>query len=213
MIDPFSQPQMFDYFTLAGQISPGVCKFKASKKYKWDAPDQKATSGSDPTYQGIATEPFTVTIQMWSTPHWHTWELFKPLLDYADDAKPQAYDFFHPYADMVGINAVTVDGYTTPENDGKGLRSIDITFRPFKRPKDAGGKVSGTASNIAPPGSTSSSSSTFGGDFLQNVRDADLGRTENADDGFNSTQWDASGQAPQHPSHDDTTRALKEAQP
>lgn len=212
MISPFKNPKSFDYFVMAGQISPGCCKFKASKKYKWDAPDQKGTSGSDPTYQGVATDPFTVQIQIWTTPQWNTWEIFKPLLDYADDAKPQAYDFYHPYAAMLGIDAVTVDSYTSPDNDGKGLLTVDVTLRPFKRPKDAGGKVSGI-------GSGGGSGSDFADRFLNGVKDAGTGDDLNmsapgdGDYGFSDRAWDRAGKPPEHPSHNDTVNALNEAQP
>lgn len=155
MIDPITTPSAFDYIELAGQFSPGVCVIKgANRAYKWDAPTAKGSSGADPTFQGRDPKPFTITFQLWHPSHFHTWELFHPLLLVPDGEQPTAMDIVHPWCQLAGIDSVVVEEIGQFENDGKGLYSIDVTFRPFKRPTPAGSGTSkgGTVGGTKPAG-------------------------------------------------------------
>ena len=129
-LDPINDPQAYDFVTIAGARSPGICVVSGAKRaQKWDVKDGKGTKGATTTFTNLPPAAFTIKFQLWTAQHFADWDRFRPLLKYDPTKKAaQAFDIFHPALAHLGIVSVVCEDLGQVEHDGQGMYSITCSF-------------------------------------------------------------------------------------
>lgn len=155
-VDPFTNPEAWDQFTLNLVVSPGLCtECAGSNPRKWDKRDGTGQSGATLVYNGDGLASFSARIQLGfgiagKTPaeEWADWYAFKELLKPPTQKNPQALIIYHPNLEAlpVPIHEVVVadDGVIGPKQVQDGVWEIEIKFCQYKPAKPAGAKAKGS---------------------------------------------------------------------
>jgi hypothetical protein len=146
MVNPISDRDLYDFITLSGQGSPGVCDVSgASAPRNWDIRNGYGLSGATVVYTGDGLAKFTVRLFLWEPQHFDAWESWRPLVRKTPrGVRPKAQDIFHPYLEELGISSVVVEDelqWTQPE---PGLFAKDIKLIQFRKPLPALAKPDGS---------------------------------------------------------------------
>lgn len=147
MPNPIEHGTLYDYITLAGVRSPGLCDVAgAGTVPKWDEKPPTGASGATLVYTGDGLAEFTIAFRAWLPQHFTEWEaFFLPLVTKGPtDAKPQAKDISHPFLDELGINSVVSNGTTQWTQVGAGMFERTTKFKQYREPKAAIAKASGS---------------------------------------------------------------------
>lgn len=137
-------PDEQSYFTLAGQKSPGVCRFTkpANSPRSWDVRHGYGFSGAFVVYTGTGLAKFSIAIELWEAEQFNApWLNFAKLL-----AKPErssilksALGIVHPLISMPpwSIKTVVVEDVNQFTSDDTGLFTCTIDFLEYAPPKRA----------------------------------------------------------------------------
>ena len=147
MPDFLATPSACDRCTIAGQVSPGVCRVTGlGSPRKWDEKDGHGTSGATLVYNGDKVAHFEIEFSLWEPEHFVAWDAFKPLLRRAPKGvKPTAMDFSHPFADEHDISSIIVEDLQGPDVTDSGLTLWKAKVAQFRKPTPAQGKPGGSA--------------------------------------------------------------------
>ncbi len=155
-LNPTDDYELYDSFLLAGEPSPGICRFGAPKAVTgWNNAAGKGDDGGETTLNGAVLSEFTCTITLWNgdyeLSHFILWEAWKPILmtPVAKGAE-RALDIYHPQLADLGITSVVVKSWTNPEPNPDGTSTVTIEFlqySPAKPRPNSSGKMQGSAAN------------------------------------------------------------------
>ena len=139
MFNPITDADLYDFITLSGQRSPGICDVSgASAPREWDIRKGYGLSGAIVVYTGDGLAKFTVRLLLWEPAQFDEWEAWRPLIRKPPrGVRPKAQDIFHPYLEELGIGSAVVEDelqWTQPE---AGLFVKDIKFIQFRAPLPA----------------------------------------------------------------------------
>jgi len=153
MPNPLDNPELYDYFVLAGQRSPGLCDVSgANAPRNWDIRNGYGLSGATIVYTGDGLAKFTIRLLFWETEHFNAWDKFRGLVKKTPrGVRPKAQDISYPYLDELGINSAVVEDelqFTQPE---AGLFVKDIKFIQYRAPLPMVGKPDGSQSKANEP--------------------------------------------------------------
>lgn len=157
--NPLDDPEVWDVAVIAQVEVPGLSKIKgASRKFKWDEKEGPGASGATHTYRGDRPAHFSLIVHLWEPEHFDEWADLAPLLVPDPKRGIRALDIYHPALESLGISAVVVEELGQPENDGKGLWTIEVKLSEYKpAPKaTASGTPSGAASGKGKTGANGS---------------------------------------------------------
>ncbi len=155
MLDPATNEKAFNFFTLAGRRSPGVCKFSfPTKKYGWEAVKAKGSDGAESILNGDELAEFDAELTLWKdywVDHYDGWKKWKGVLVKSTKNNIVALDIYHPQLDDLGIKSVVLKGRSSPQSTGPGGASIvRLSFLEYAPPKKRQG--SGKPAGSAAPG-------------------------------------------------------------
>lgn len=153
-VDPVAFPSLYDTFLLAGEFSPGRCRFNFPTRVEgWDNQQPKGSRGGESVHNATPLIDFDVEIYIWrdrgkGVDHFARWEAWAPLLGtpVAKNAQ-KALDIYHPQLDGLNVTSVVVKTWTQPQPDGKGGATVKIKFAEYAPHKEAAnGKPNGSKS-------------------------------------------------------------------
>jgi hypothetical protein len=150
--DPFTTP--IDYFTVAGQNSPGIAKVTPiGSPRNWDERAGYGLSGSTLVFTGLKLAQWKVKITLVTAAEWAAYQEWRKVI-----AKPppnqraKVLDVWHPFCEMQGIkSAVVIDEITPDDVDEKGTWVAEIEFKQWRRPKIAMVKPDGAKAKPTDP--------------------------------------------------------------
>jgi hypothetical protein len=153
MPNPLDDPDLYDYFTLAGERSPGLCDVSgANAPREWDIRKGYGLSGASVVYTGDGLAKFTIRLFFSETEHFNAWESFRRLIAKPPrGTRPKAQDIGYPFLAELGITSAVVEDelqWTQPE---PGLFAKDIKFIQFRAPLPMLAKPDGSQSRSNEP--------------------------------------------------------------
>lgn len=130
IVNPIANPTAWDFYTIAGQSSPGLSIVGAAKRSdKWDVKEGKGTVGASTTFVNRPPATFSILTQLWEERHFSEWAVFKAALKYDPKKKTkQALSIYHPALADIEIGAVVCTDVTAIEHKGNGLYEVSATF-------------------------------------------------------------------------------------
>jgi hypothetical protein len=153
MTNPFVDPFEFDYVTVAGQVSPGLCVVSgAGLKEGWEIKTGKGIAGATLTRTHRPPIEFSLEFTLWDEGSWDAWEAFEPVFEY-DPVKKigNAVSISHPLLSLRHITSAVTKEIGQRTHHGGGLWTVKIDMIQYSPP--AKKNATGT-----PTGATSSSS-------------------------------------------------------
>ncbi len=135
--DPVTYP--IDYYTIAGQESPGVSILEGAALARgWEKKKGVGTSGATSKYTGTDLASFSIKTLLWLPEHFAAWDTFSQLISREPSGEAKALDIWHPALEDLGIVAVNLSelGQLVPENE-TGLFSVTVKFDQYREPKPA----------------------------------------------------------------------------
>lgn len=153
MPNPLDNPELYDYFVLARQKSPGLCDVSgANAPRNWDIRNGYGLSGATIVYTGDGLAKFTIRLFFWETDHFVAWEKFRVLVKKPPrGVRPKAMDISYPYLEELGITSVVVDDELQWTQPAAGLFVKDIKFNQYRAPLPMVGKPDGSQSKANEP--------------------------------------------------------------
>lgn len=163
IVDPITNPGAWDYVTLDGMISPGVCTVEGCDRgYKWDAPKTKGTTGGPPKFDSEEDLTPSLTLTLWEPSHFGTLENFLSVCRKAPDAKePKVLPIDHPAFAMAVVAFVVVTKIGGLKHEGGGKFSIKIDLRESR-----------AATAVAGSGTGGTAGTWFGSDAFASATDS-----------------------------------------
>ena len=155
MLNPLRNPEAFDVWFLAGQVSPGLSDIAgANSPRNWDERKGYGLSGATIVYTGDGLAQFSIKVFLWEDEHFEQWEAFKVLLKKAPaGTRPKALDIYHPILDDLEIRSVVVEDRSqlTEVQGEPGMFYVEIKFKQYRAPQPAVGKPQGSQSKPNEP--------------------------------------------------------------
>lgn len=129
-INPIKTPQAWDYITIGGINSPGMCKLgDVKRKHDFDRKKGKGTVGETITFTQKPAAEFTVTFYLWLEEHFTEWDEFREHLKYDPTKKEiQAIEIYHPSLLDLEIHSVVTASLGAIKHEGKQMYSIKVDF-------------------------------------------------------------------------------------
>jgi hypothetical protein len=158
MTNPFDDPREFDYVTVAGQVSPGVCVVSgAGLKEGWEVKTGKGIKGATLTRTHRPPIEFTLEFTLYDADTWDAWEAFESVFEYDPVKKTgNAVEISHPLLARRHITSAVTKELGQPVYDPAATWwKVKIDMIQYSPPPKK--NATGT-----PGGSTSSSASTGG---------------------------------------------------
>ncbi|AKT38251.1 hypothetical protein [Chondromyces crocatus] len=150
MLNPLRNPEAFDVWFLAGQVSPGLSEVAgASSPRKWDERQGYGLSGATIVYTGDGLAQFAIKVFLWEDEHFEQWAAFKVLLKKAPSGtRPKALDIYHPILEDLEISSVVVEDRSqlTEVQGEPGMFFVEVKFKQHRAPTPAIGKPTGSQS-------------------------------------------------------------------
>lgn len=141
---PLPFPVLQNYFTLAGQKSPGVVTFEgADAPRKWDERAGYGFSGAFIVYTGDGLAQFNALVTLWLPEQFLEWADFSVLLAKPPvGVRPTALDIGHPILNSspLFIKSVVVTNVTQFRKSPDFRFECTISFKQYRAPKPALGK-------------------------------------------------------------------------
>jgi hypothetical protein len=138
--DPFGAPQAWDAIVVAGQKSPGLCKFEElHRPFGWDVKKGKGADGATLTHTGRQLAKWKTRHQLWTPAHFIAWGSWSQLLKYepVKGIPVQALDVFHPALVAVDVAVAIVVNLGAPLHKGKGLYEAVVEWLEYRPPPPA----------------------------------------------------------------------------
>jgi hypothetical protein len=135
--DPISQPQSWDYITIAGQQSPGLLKEidGFERDNGWQEKKGKGSIGATLTYVQKPPAHGHLVFELWTSQHFQQWATFRQLFLYnpaaGQSADSQSFSISHPSLDDVQLSAVVCKLITPIKHVGKGKYRVKVELIEF----------------------------------------------------------------------------------
>lgn len=160
MTNPFTNEELYDKYTLAGEACPGIVTLEGlKKKNKWDIKDGDGQDGASTTRKGKVPAQWTAIHRLVYDPvqgidEFAEWDAFLPLLKSCTaGTEAKAYDFYHPDAERVDVSSAVVEFIGALKHDGRGGATVEVGFLEYAPPKaKASSSPNGSKAN-SPSGS------------------------------------------------------------
>ncbi len=154
MIDPLSNPQAFDFITVAGVNSPGVCEVTGhDREYGFDVKKGKGTAGATTTQTSAPPMEPKVKFKLWTPAHFAAWPAFRALLKLDPTKKAtQAFDIYHPFLAESECKAVVTKKIGGLVHEGNGLYSRVVEFLEYLPASKTSAVSTPTGSKSEAPG-------------------------------------------------------------
>ncbi len=134
--NPNSQP--IDYFTLAGQKSPGIAELENGGDLLRELKERRGfgVSGAFAVFSRVPLVNFTFKIRLVTPEHWAAWHVWKSIVYKLPEKRIGALDFWHPLLEDHGVKSVIVQSISTPKREGEdGGWAVLIGFKEQRAPK------------------------------------------------------------------------------
>lgn len=133
--DPVANP--IDYFTLAGERSPGTATIEDSDlASNWDERRGFGTSGAISIYRGFKLAHPVAKIVLTTSQHFTEWASFSAALKRPPPrTRPRAMDIWHPILEDIGIRSVSVENLGQPVQTADGEWTVIVKFIEYRRPR------------------------------------------------------------------------------
>jgi hypothetical protein len=144
MGNPLATPRQWDYATIAGVDTPGMCKMEGCPiEYKWESKEAKDSDGATNTFINRGIRKPKMTLTMWQDEQFlEQGELFAVLKQSPDSKSPVPLTIDHPACRAAGIDSVVVESIGDLTKTPDGLCTIVIQFIEDRKPTP---KTTGTA--------------------------------------------------------------------
>jgi hypothetical protein len=132
MLDPVSNPQAFDFVTVAGQQSPGLLKSIEgfSRDAEWQSKKGKGSEGAASTLIQLPPSKGSLIFELWTSQHFLQWATFSKLFILTvrpgASADSQALAINHPFLVDVGVTAVLPVKLHLKRHLGKGRYVVRV---------------------------------------------------------------------------------------
>lgn len=132
LIDPISNPQAYDFITVAGARSPGIIPPGGitgfGRKSGWQQKSGRGTKGATLTYTNSPPTKGSIEFLLWTSGHFGQWDDFVDNFLYDPTKTPDqnALQIYHPTLHLLNVSAVVCDTIWPPRNAGKGKWSIKV---------------------------------------------------------------------------------------
>lgn len=138
-VNPISNPQAWDFITVAGVNSPIIKgKLDCKRTYKWDVKEGKGTQGATETFVGVPPVKFSVTFYLYLVDDFRKWDEFRALLTYDPTKKDaSAVDIYHPSLADIGVKSVVVESIGAVTYEGNGEYNVTVEFLEYTVPPKA----------------------------------------------------------------------------
>lgn len=153
MPNPLDNPELYDFFLLAGQKSPGLCDVAgAGTPRTWDERKGYGLSGATIVYTGDGLAKFGIKIKLYTTEDFAAWDTFKLLLKKTPrGVRPKAMDISHPLLEELGITSVVVEDLLQGVQTADGEWTYEVKLKQYRAPLPTIGKPDGSASKADQP--------------------------------------------------------------
>ena len=145
MISPAENPDLYDKFTLATKLSPGVTKWSGhDHKINWDVKEGSGQSGASSTLKAVPLRNPVASISLADQEDLDAWPAFATLIkSTVSGTTPKALEIYHPDLAEHGITSVCEGQISGAQHDGKGGRIYVVTFQEYRPAKPKGGSPTG----------------------------------------------------------------------
>jgi hypothetical protein len=143
-MDPHTNPEAYDYFTLNGTESPGLCEVVgAGSPRNWDERKGYGLSGSILVFTGNALAKFSIKIRIGYdgargrtiAEQWAEWETFRELVQKPPKGtRPKALEIYHPFLEDLVIKSVVVEDRIQFTQVDNGVFETEIKFHEYRAP-------------------------------------------------------------------------------
>ncbi len=136
MFDPLRNP--VDYFTVAGQRSPGVAELQGVTLSRTiDERKGFGLMGATTVVKGQKLARFSASVRLFEVAHFEAWQTFVDTLRRFNprNDRMRGFTFSHPQTDQLGISAVVVEEIGAPTQTGDGEWTAVIKFVEHRRPR------------------------------------------------------------------------------
>jgi hypothetical protein len=153
-LNPLENPEIWDYISINGIISPGLCELSGFKRdFGWDIKKGKGAKGSTLTLVTFPPCEGTVVFKLWTKEHFDAWAEFRKPMTYDPTKHPvSALTIGHPSFSDIELTSVIVKSMSPPMNKGGGLYEITVEFIEYNPPpnKSAVSSPAGTNAKTKP---------------------------------------------------------------
>lgn len=132
--NPIAEP--VDFVILAGQRTPGIAEVQGFRSPRnWDERRGYGLSGATLRFRGVGLASGKLIIRLTTEQDWADWEAFAPVVKRPPvGERAHALDISHPILEQLDIRAVVVTDVAQPEQDDKGVWTITIELKEYRRP-------------------------------------------------------------------------------
>jgi hypothetical protein len=153
MWNPILEPR--DWFSLAGQRSPGLCDVRNAAELRDFAIKQPPFStGAIILFKRRELARFDITLRLYTVTDFFALDAWRPLIDKRPDARTRAiaYDIEHPLLTALDIRSVVVQKIYQLDQTNDGEWSLRIDFLENRGlPKQTLAKLDGSQSSPVDP--------------------------------------------------------------
>lgn len=151
VVNPIDYPEQWDFITIQGMNTPGVCEVGEFKRsVEWDVKAGKGSAGATETVKGLPPAKGSIKFLAWESGHFATWDLLLPKLLYDPTKKTkQANAIYYPSLADIGVDSVNIESISSWVHTGGGLYERVIEFLEFAPPAAASAVATPTSADSA----------------------------------------------------------------
>ena len=141
--DPYSSPELYDFFTLDGVQHPGVSWVESGGERAEEFQDQQVplTTGAMTVFRFEPNGEITYTIKLWKKEHFATWRTLVAVLQAGKNRRPQPRVYVLADARLEDVQMTTVSfqrlGPRQVRRGGETL--VKLTLKEVRKQKPYGG--------------------------------------------------------------------------
>lgn len=144
MSNPIQEPTLYDYITLSGTRSPGLCVLEGGgdRSQKWDSQQAPGFAGAITIFKGEEIGEVSYQFILWKVEHFKAWDDFAAMLRAGTKKRPpRVYDLSDPAVSHNEIKAVAVASVGAMKKIGPSKWGPVVKFTEYRKPKPTGGPI------------------------------------------------------------------------
>jgi hypothetical protein len=139
---PLQSPEQYDYITLDGVKSPGLCirSSGGERKQKWENQQAPGFAGAFTVFRGEEISTIEYQFQLWEPEHFIAWDSFVATLRAGQKKRPpRVYDLVDLTIDHNEIKQVAAVSIGRQEKLGPTKWGYTVAFTEYRKRKPIGG--------------------------------------------------------------------------